>query len=81
MQVANNIINIDLPYNVAIYNQRNGRARRAGSVHKTVFVYNLLTKNSIDIKIYNKIKETKNAFDSFVSVNKAQSEMLKKLNN
>lgn len=80
LQNANNIIHIDLPFNVAIYNQRNGRARRAGSKHNTVFVYNLITKGSIDEKIYAKIKDTKNAFDSFVSVNKAQSTLLKELN-
>lgn len=80
LQNANNVIHIDLPFNQAIYNQRNGRARRAGSTHNTVFVYNLITKESIDEKIYSKIKDTKNAFDSFVSVNKAQSELLKELN-
>lgn len=80
LQNANNIIHIDLPFNVAIYNQRNGRARRAGSKHNTVFVYNLITKGTIDEKIYAKIKDTKNAFDSFVSVNKAQSDLLKQLN-
>lgn len=79
LQIANTVINIDLPFNQAIYNQRIGRVRRAGSSHKTAFVYNLLTKDSIDINIYNKIKETQNAFDSFVSVNKAQSDLLKRL--
>ena len=40
-----------------------------------------MTKNSIDISIYNKIQESKNAFDSFVSVNKEQSKLLKILSN
>ena len=79
LQIANTVINIDLPFNQAIYNQRIGRVRRAGSNHNTAFVYNLLTKDSIDINLYNKIKETQNAFDSFVSVNKAQSDLLKRL--
>ena len=79
LQIANAVINVDLPFNQAIYNQRLGRIRRAGSNHKTAFVYNLITKDSIDINIYNKIKETQNAFDSFVSVNKAQSDLLKRL--
>lgn len=81
LQCANNLINIDLPFNVAIYNQRIGRIRRAGSNHKTGFVYNLLTDKSIDINIWNKIQETANTFDGFISVDKAQSELLKQLNN
>ena len=79
LQVANNLIHVDLPFNQAIYNQRNGRIRRAGSKHNTAFVYNLLTKESIDVSICTKIKDTQNAFDSFVSVNKAQSNILKRL--
>lgn len=79
LQIANAVINIDLPFNQAILQQRIGRIRRAGSNYKTAFVYNLLTKDTIDINIYNKIKETQNAFDSFVSVNKAQSTLLKRL--
>lgn len=81
LQCANNIINIDLPFNVAIYNQRVGRIRRAGSSHKTGFVYNLLTDDSIDVSLWNKIQETANTFDGFISVDKAQSELLKQLNN
>lgn len=81
LQCANNLINIDLPFNVAIYNQRLGRIRRAGSKYSTSFVYNLITKESIDETIWNKVEETENTFDSFVSVDKAQSELLRKLNN
>lgn len=81
LQTANNVINIDLPFNVAIYNQRIGRIRRAGSSHKTGFVYNLLTDESIDVSLWNKIQETANTFDGFISVDKAQSELLKQLNN
>lgn len=81
LQVANTVINVDLPFNQAILSQRIGRVRRAGSSHSTAFVYNLITKESIDVTIYNKIKDTKNSFDSFVSVNKAQSALLKRLSN
>lgn len=81
LQIANTVINVDLPFNQAILEQRKGRVRRAGSNYKTAFVYNLITKDSIDITIYNKIKETQNSFDSFVSANKAQSALLKRLSN
>lgn len=81
LQCANTVIHIDLPYNIAIYQQRNGRARRAGSEHKTVIVYNLITKGSIDESIYKKIRETKQNFDVFISSNTEQSKLLKKLSN
>ena len=81
MQCANNLINIDLPYNIAIYSQRNGRIRRAGSKYSKAFIYNLLTEESIDINIYRKVIETGEVFDGLISADKAQSELLKKLNN
>lgn len=81
LQVANAVIHVDLPFNQAIYQQRVGRARRAGSKHSTVISYNLITMGTIDESIHKKIKETKRDFDVFVSANKAQSEVLKELSN
>ena len=81
LQIANNLINIDLPYNVATFRQRSGRIRRAGSKYSKAFVYNLLTEESIDINIYRKVIETGEVFDGLISADKAQSELLKKLNN
>lgn len=81
LQIANAVVHVDLPYNQAIYQQRVGRARRAGSKHSTVISYNLITKGSIDESIHKKIKETKRDFDVFVSANKAQSKALKELSN
>ena len=70
-----------MPFNQAIYFQRIGRSRRVGSKHNTTYVYNLLTENTIDKIIYNKILETKQNFDVFVSVDKEQSKLLKRLSN
>lgn len=81
LQIANAVIHVDLPYNQAIYQQRVGRARRAGSNHSTVISYNLITAGTIDEAIHKKIKETKRDFDVFVSANKAQSKVLKELSN
>jgi SNF2 family DNA or RNA helicase len=44
-------------------------------------VYNLITEGSIDEKIFKKIEDTRNTFNGFVEVDKAQSELLKQLNN
>lgn len=81
LNFASNLINIDLAYNNAIHNQRIGRITRAGSKHTVSMVYNLITEGSIDRNIYNKIEETRNTFNGFVEVDKAQSELLKQLNN
>ena len=81
LQIAGTVIHFDLPFNQAIYDQRNGRARRAGSKHSTVMSYNLITEGTIDETIYNKIQETKTGFDAFVSVDKAQSKLLSQLSN
>jgi SNF2 family DNA or RNA helicase len=81
LQIANSLINIDLPFNIATYNQRVGRIRRTKSKYDKAFVYNLITRGSIDENIYNKIKETANTFDAVVSVDAAQSAMLKDLSN
>lgn len=81
LQCANTVIHLDLPYNQAILNQRNGRVRRAGSQYSTVISYNLISKGTIDESIFNKIKETKRDFDVFVSANSEQSKLLKELSN
>lgn len=81
LNMADTVINIDLPFDFAIYNQRVGRSRRAGSNHKTTFVYNMITEDSIDEQIYDKVINTKNTFDAFISVNSEQSKILKELNN
>lgn len=81
LQIANTVIHLDLPYNQAIYSQRVGRVRRAGSKHSTVISYNLVSKGTIDESIFNKIKETKRDFDVFVSANSEQSKLLKQLSN
>ena len=51
------MIEIDLAESYALQTQRHGRLERADSIHNTVFVYQLITKNSWDeiaLKIINK---------------------------
>ena len=78
LQVANHVVNYDLPDSPAIKTQRGGRARRAGSIYSRVFTYDLLTENSKDIERDENIKKASSLFNSLVGVNKAQSEALKK---
>ena len=48
---ANIIINYDMPWSISKYEQRIGRAHRIGQ-EKTVFVYNLLAKGTVDEYVY-----------------------------
>lgn len=48
LEVSNHIIHYDQPPRISDKQQREGRARRVGSKYKKVYVYNLITENSID---------------------------------
>lgn len=57
LQIAKYIIEYDLADSYAIQTQRHGRIERADSLHKNVFVYQLIAKDSYDeiaLKIVNK---------------------------
>lgn len=56
LTVANNVIFYDLPWNPATVAQAEDRCHRAGST-KTVNVYSLITKNTVDEKVYNIIMQ------------------------
>jgi SNF2 family DNA or RNA helicase len=78
LQVANHVINFDQPDNPAIKTQRGGRARRAGSRYKKVFVHDLITVDSKDVERLANIERAQGLFDGVVSLNNAQSEAIKK---
>ncbi len=48
LQVANVIVNYDLPWNPMVVEQRIGRCQRLGSYHKHVVVWNLVVKDSVE---------------------------------
>jgi ERCC4-related helicase len=48
LQVANVIVNYDLPWNPMVIEQRIGRCQRLGSNHKHVVVWNLVVTNSVE---------------------------------
>jgi len=51
LQVSRRVVNVDQLMNPARMNQIAGRARRIGSVHRSVYVHNLLTTNTHEERI------------------------------
>jgi SNF2 family DNA or RNA helicase len=51
LQVANTLINFELPWNPAKKNQRIGRIDRLGQKSKKLTIYNFITRNSIEEQI------------------------------
>ena len=56
MQFCHIIVNYDLPWNPMMIEQRIGRVDRIGQKHK-VQAYNMLTNNSVDLRVYEVIEE------------------------
>jgi SNF2 family DNA or RNA helicase len=70
LQVADTVINFELPWNPAKKNQRIGRIDRIGQNHKTLNVYNLITSNSFEMNILAGLFLKQNLFDGVLSTDK-----------
>ncbi len=69
LQVADTVINFELPWNPAKKNQRIGRIDRLGQRNKQLTVINLLTRDSIEMKIASGLTLKQNLFDGVLSDN------------
>lgn len=67
LQVADTVINFELPWNPAKKNQRIGRIDRLGQKNKNLTVINLITRNSIEMKIASGLLIKQNLFESVLS--------------
>jgi SNF2 family DNA or RNA helicase len=67
LQVADTVINFELPWNPAKKNQRIGRIDRLGQLSKNLTVINLVTKNSIETKIASGLTLKQNLFDGVLN--------------
>lgn len=67
LQVANMLINFELPWNPAKKNQRIGRIDRIGQKSNKLTIYNFITKNSIEEKIAEGLVIKQNLFDNVLS--------------
>lgn len=72
LQVARYVINFDLPWNPKKLDQRIARVYRKGQKRK-VFAFNLVTPNSIEDKILEKLSHKRKIFDYFLGSAKSAS--------
>lgn len=64
LQVADTVINFELPWNPAKKNQRIGRIDRLGQQNKSLTVINLITRSSIEMRIVSGLLVKQDLFDS-----------------
>lgn len=55
LQRANHLVNMDIPFSWEKYEQRIGRIKRIGSTHDTIFVYNFITKDSFEERLFSNV--------------------------
>ncbi|RLD65175.1 MAG: helicase, partial [Bacteroidetes bacterium] len=67
LQVADTVINFELPWNPAKKNQRIGRIDRIGQKNQNLTVISFITKNSIEEKIAGGLVLKQNLFDGVLS--------------
>ncbi len=69
LQVADTVINFELPWNPAKKNQRIGRIDRLGQRNKHLTVINLITKDSFEMRIASGLTLKQNLFDGVLNEN------------
>lgn len=89
LQVADTVINFELPWNPAKKNQRIGRIDRIGQQKQTLNVFNFVSHNSIEMKIaaglilkqslFDGILSPKNLTDEVDFTEKGKSQFIKQL--
>ena len=71
LQVADTVINFELPWNPAKKNQRIGRIDRLGQRSKNLTVINFISRNSIEVSIASGLGLKQNLFDGVLTENNA----------
>lgn len=85
MQFCHIVVNYDLPWNPMVIEQRIGRVDRIGQKHE-VHAYNMLTNNSVDLRVYEVIEEKLNNIIDQLGIDKTSDVLdstidMKKVNN
>lgn len=79
MQFANVLINLDIPWNPATYDQRAGRVHRIGGEHKNVFIIDIITQGGIDEKVEEALYRKRELAGQIVEKNEEEKAMMNKL--
>lgn len=79
LQFSNLLINIDIPWNPATFDQRAGRIHRIGSTHDSVNVISLITLGGIDEKIEEAVYLKRQLAGQIVEKNSEEREQMNKL--
>jgi SNF2 family DNA or RNA helicase len=79
LQVADVLINADMPFNPGRLEQRIGRIKRAGSPFNHVQIFNLMMKESIENRVQDIIYNKQKVFDKVVQGNVYKVKMDKSL--
>lgn len=66
LQAGSHLINVDLPWNPASYDQRIGRLHRIGSLHEKIYVKNIVMKDSIEYRVVNVMSKKVGLFDDTI---------------
>jgi SNF2 family DNA or RNA helicase len=69
LQVADTLINFELPWNPAKKNQRTGRIDRIGQKSNTLTIYSFITRNSIEEQIASGLLVKQSLFDGVLGDN------------
>lgn len=75
LQMADTVINFELPWNPAKKNQRIGRIDRIGQQKQKLHVFNLLSYNSIEMKIATGLLLKQNLFEGVLNKNNLTDEV------
>ena len=67
LQMADTVINFELPWNPAKKNQRIGRIDRIGQKHSKLSVFNLISVDSIEMKIASGLELKQNLFEGVLN--------------
>jgi SNF2 family DNA or RNA helicase len=79
MQFANVLINLDIPWNPATYDQRAGRVHRIGGEHKNVFIIDIITQGGIDEKVEEALYRKRELAGQIVEKNDEERAMMNRL--
>jgi len=66
LQTASVLVNVDIPWNPAILEQRNGRIHRLGQAKKVQIIL-LIAQDSYEQRVYQLVNNKQNLFDNVVS--------------